>query len=84
METSDEVRGAGSPLLRIDPDVTELTRLGRSTIYREVSSGRLRAVRVGRAVRVRRDDLEKWLAQHSHGGESAQAKSADPSDGAAQ
>ena len=64
MHTADGIRD-GEPLLRIDPDVTGLTKFGRSTIYREIAAGRLRAVRIGRAVRVRRDDLEAWLDWHS-------------------
>lgn len=48
-------------LLRIAPDVTHQTGLGRSTIYAEIAAGRLRAVRVGRAVRVRSDDLAAWI-----------------------
>lgn len=54
-------------LLRIHPDVTSLTRLGRSTIYNEIAAGRLRAVRIGRAVRVRRDDLDRWLELYTTG-----------------
>ena len=64
MHTADGIRD-GEPLLRIDPDVTGLTKFGRSTIYREIAAGRLRAVRIGRAVRVRRDDLDAWLDGHS-------------------
>lgn len=52
-------------LLRIHPDVTRITQLGRSTIYQEIQCGRLRAVKIGRAVRVRRDDLDRWLDQHT-------------------
>lgn len=48
-------------LLRISPDVTEATSLGRSTIYEEIAAGRLRAVKIGRAVRVRSDDLAAWI-----------------------
>jgi excisionase family DNA binding protein len=72
------------PLLRIDPDVTELTRFGRSTIYREISSGRLRAVRIGRAVRVRRDDLGAWLERHSVGGGPIRTGRPGPADEATQ
>lgn len=37
-------------------------RIGRSSFYKEVKSGRLRAVRVGRRVIVTADDAEAWLA----------------------
>ncbi len=54
-------------LLRIHPDVTRITNLGRTTIYNEIATGRLRAVKFGRAVRVRRDDLEAWIERHTTG-----------------
>lgn len=65
METTIELTRAKEPLLlRID-DVVALTNLGRTTVYNEIAAGRLRAVHFGRAVRVRRDDLERWLDQHT-------------------
>ena len=68
MEERDKNRATEPLLLRIHPDVTRLTSLGRSTIYNEIAAGRLRAVRIGRAVRVRRDDLDRWLERHTAGG----------------
>ena len=68
METLQEPRNSEPLLLRIHPDVTALTRLGRTTIYSEIAAGRLRAVHIGRAVRVRRDDLEHWLDRRTQGG----------------
>lgn len=61
----------GTRLLRIFPDVTEQTALGRSTIYDEIAAGRLRAIKIGRAVRVRSDDLERWIADRSEAGSPA-------------
>lgn len=68
-EAEKQRRGAEALLLRIHPDVTGLTNLGRSTLYNEIAAGRLRAVRIGRAVRIRRDDLERWLDRHTAGPE---------------
>jgi excisionase family DNA binding protein len=65
MEATRERAGREAILLRIHPDVTGLTNLGRSTIYQEIASGRLRVVKIGRSVRVRRDDLETWLERHT-------------------
>ena len=65
MQTEHEGRTTDAVLLRIHPDVTRLTSLGRTTIYNEIAAGRLRAVRVGRAVRLRRDDLHRWLDRHT-------------------
>ena len=36
--------------------------LGRTRVYQELSSGRLKAVRVGSRRLVRHDDAERWLA----------------------
>lgn len=48
-------------LLRIWPDATERAGLGRTSLYAEIAAGRLRVVRIGRAVRVRSDDLAAWI-----------------------
>jgi excisionase family DNA binding protein len=52
-------------LLRIHPDATRLTSLGRATLYAEIAAGRLQSVKFGRAVRIRRDDLEAWIEKHA-------------------
>ncbi len=65
METKREARGAEPILLRIHPDATRLTSLGRTTLYAEIAAGRLRAVKFGRAVRIRRDDLDVWIEKHT-------------------
>ena len=63
-------RGAGdaSPPVRLDSrlltavDVSELLRLPVSTVYELARSGRLPCLRIGRAVRFSRDDLEAHLS----------------------
>ena len=67
MHDDEGIERAEPLLLRIHPDATRLTSLGRSTIYAEIATGRLRAVKVGRAVRVRRDDLLRWIEEHTTG-----------------
>lgn len=49
------------------PEAARITKLGKSTIYHLTHSGALPAIRVGRAVRIRRETLERWLAQHEWG-----------------
>lgn len=68
-----EPRRDEAVLLRIDPDVTRITNLGRTTIYAEINAGRLRAVKFGRAVRIRRDDLDAWIERHTTGDEAGAA-----------
>lgn len=49
-------------LLRTD-DLAARLGLGRATIYRQVAAGRLPApIRIGRAVRWRRAEIEDWVA----------------------
>ena len=39
-------------------------RSSRATIYREISAGRLRTVKIGRRRYVRPEDARKWIASH--------------------
>ena len=65
MTTAQTAHGKGmieeQPLLLRAEEAARLTSLGRSTIFKMLACGELPAVRVGRAVRVRRADLEKWI-----------------------
>ena len=67
MHDEHDPRRGQALLLRIHPDVTRITSLGRTTIYNEIAAGRLRAVRVGRSVRIRADDLQQWIERHTIG-----------------
>jgi excisionase family DNA binding protein len=50
----------GARLLRID-EVAERLAISRSMAWKIVTYGQLRAVRIGRAVRVRPADLEAYI-----------------------
>ncbi len=52
----------GDALLLTVPDVARLTNSGRSSVYEWIAKGWLPTVRIGRSVRVRRSDLESWVA----------------------
>lgn len=41
--------------------VAQILRCSRKTVYRLISSGRLRAVRWGRSYRFRREDVEEFV-----------------------
>ena len=47
-------------LLKI-PEVVQATGYSRSFIYEQIGAGSLRAVRKGRTIRVRADDLKEWI-----------------------
>lgn len=55
------------PLLTAE-EVAAILKVRKSRVYELVRSGALPAVHIGRQVRFRRSDLERWLAQ---GGEKA-------------
>jgi excisionase family DNA binding protein len=44
--------------------VQELLQVGRTFAYSLISSGELPSYRVGRLVRVRRQDIDLWLEHH--------------------
>jgi excisionase family DNA binding protein len=41
--------------------VSERTGLSRSSLYREIKSGKLKTVKIGRAIRVREQDLSDFI-----------------------
>lgn len=48
------------------PEISVELRIARSKAYDLVASGSIPAVRIGRSLRVRRRDLERWLEEHRH------------------
>lgn len=54
-------------------DVQSILRIGRSKVYEMIARGELPVVRIGRAVRIPRDELERWVAEHTAGWESGRA-----------
>jgi excisionase family DNA binding protein len=51
------------PLLLKVEEAARLASLGRSTMFQLIAEGEIPAVRVGRAVRLRRTDLEDWISK---------------------
>ena len=54
-------------------EVQMLLRIGRSKVYEMIAQGELPVVRIGRAVRIPRRELERWIAEHTLGGHSSRA-----------
>jgi excisionase family DNA binding protein len=48
-----------TPALHKLTKVSERTGLSRSSLYREIKAGKLKTVKIGRAIRVREQDLER-------------------------
>ena len=43
--------------------VSQRTALSRSALYREIKGGRLRAVKIGKALRITEKELRRFIAQ---------------------
>jgi excisionase family DNA binding protein len=43
------------------PQVVQALRLSRTKVYDLINSGQLPVIRIGRSVRVRSTDLERWV-----------------------
>jgi excisionase family DNA binding protein len=59
----DEQRGV--QLLSI-PELYQELGMGKSWIYRRLRSGEIPSVRLGRTIKVRRDELEQYLERHHY------------------
>ena len=46
---------------------TQITSLGRTTIYEALGSGDLTSLKIGNSRLILVDDLRNWLAQHKQG-----------------
>ena len=46
-------------------EVAEYLRVNPQTVYRKAKAGELPAVRIGRAIRFRRTELESWLSEQA-------------------
>ena len=43
-------------------EIIVITGFGTSTVYEAIASGDLKSIRKGRAIRVRRSDLDAWMS----------------------
>jgi excisionase family DNA binding protein len=60
-----EEQRAGMQLLSI-PQLHQELGMGKSWIYRRLRSGEIPSVRLGRTIKVRRDELEQYLESHHY------------------
>jgi excisionase family DNA binding protein len=61
----DQGVGAGSPDLLSIWQVCQELRMGHSWVYRRIRSGEIPSVKLGRNIKVRREDLEGYLKAKS-------------------
>ncbi len=60
-----ELASSRVPMLLTVRDVEAELQLGRTRTYELLRSGSLPVIRVGRAVRVPRDALRRWVEEHT-------------------
>jgi excisionase family DNA binding protein len=63
--TAERPDGRDLGLLSI-PEVCEALGMGKSWTYRRLKSGEIPSIKLGRAIRVRREDLERYLESHRY------------------
>ena len=54
--------GALEPIAVTIPEACRITGLARSSIYREIGAGRIKAVKAGKRTLLPMDSLRAWLA----------------------
>jgi excisionase family DNA binding protein len=59
------LNASAHPMLLTVKDVEDELQLGRTRTYELVRSGELPVVRIGRAVRVPRDSLRRWIEERA-------------------
>jgi excisionase family DNA binding protein len=60
-----EAQRGGVQLLSI-PQLCQELDMGKSWVYRRLRSGEIPSVRLGRSIKVRRQDLEEYLEKHRY------------------
>ena len=67
----------GVQLLSI-PQLCQELGMGKSWIYRRLRSGEIPSVRLGRTIKVRRDELEQYLRRHHYPAQEALQEEESP------
>ena len=65
LRPQEEQQRAGVQLLSI-PQLCQELGMGKSWVYRRLRSGEIPSVRLGRTIKVRRDELEQYLQSHHY------------------
>jgi excisionase family DNA binding protein len=61
----DEAQHGGVQLLSI-PQLCQELGMGKTWVYRRLRSGEIPSVRLGRSIKVRRDELDEYLEKHRY------------------
>jgi excisionase family DNA binding protein len=64
-EASEQRNGARLELLSIQ-EVCQALGMGKSWTYRRLKSGEIPSIKLGRAIKVKQEDLEEYLESHRY------------------
>ena len=64
-QEDEEQHRDGMQLLSI-PQLCQELGMGKSWLYRRLRSGEIPSIRLGRSIKVRRDELEQYLESHHY------------------
>ena len=70
LRPQEEEEQRGVQLLSI-PQLRQELGMGKSWLYRRLRSGEIPSVRLGRTIKVRRDELEQYLESHHYPAQEA-------------
>ena len=70
LRPQEEEEQRGVQLLSI-PQLRQELGMGKSWLYRRLRSGEIPSVRLGRTIKVRRDELEQYLQSHHYPAQEA-------------
>ncbi len=62
----EEEEQSGGVQLLSTPQLCQELGIGKSWVYRRLRSGEIPSVRLGRSIKVRRDELEEYLERHHY------------------
>jgi excisionase family DNA binding protein len=65
LRTQEDEEQRGVQLLSI-PQLCQELGMGKSWLYRRLRSGEIPSIRLGRSIKVRRDELEQYLQSHHY------------------
>ena len=56
----------GEPLLLRADEAAALLAIGRTKVFEMMAAGELPVIRIGRCVRIPKDQLERWIGDQAH------------------
>jgi excisionase family DNA binding protein len=77
LRPQEDAQREGVQLLSI-PQLCQELGMGKSWIYRRLRSGEIPSIRLGRSIKVRRDELEQYLLSHHYPAQILQEEVSPP------